>query len=98
MENGVQPGPVMVHCDFGDPHLSIRRLEQRDVRLADPSGSEIIYKFFINSLNSVKTGMRNQCSSAKDLHHFIAEVIDHFHGDAAGLRLVERTRGVAVER
>ena len=32
------------------------------------------------------------------LHHLIAEVIDHLHGDPAGLGLVERARCVAVQR
>ena len=26
----------------------------------------------------------------KHLHHLVAEVVDHLHGDAAGLRFVER--------
>ena len=32
------------------------------------------------------------------LHHFVAQVIDHLHRDPPACRLVERARGVAVER
>ena len=34
----------------------------------------------------------------KYLHDFIAKVVDHFHGDPPGLRFVERSRRVAVQR
>jgi len=33
-----------------------------------------------------------------NLHHFVAEVIDHLHGDAPSLRLGKRDGNVAVER
>ena len=35
---------------------------------------------------------------AEDFHHLVAEVIDDFHGDAAGGRSWERARRVTVER
>src|SRR5579884_4016622 len=37
-------------------------------------------------------------SYLEDLHHFIAEMIDDLHGDAARPRLIERARSVAVQR
>lgn len=37
-------------------------------------------------------------SHPKHLHHLIAQVIDHLHGDPARLRLPERSRSVALER
>ena len=38
------------------------------------------------------------CLNPKHLHHFVAEVVDHLHGDAAGFWFFERPGGVAVER
>ena len=37
-------------------------------------------------------------ANPEHLHHLVAEVVDHLHCDAARLRLVERPRGVAVQR
>ncbi len=37
-------------------------------------------------------------SYLEDLHHLVAKVIDDLHGDAARLWLVERARGVAMQR
>src|SRR5262249_26238658 len=34
----------------------------------------------------------------KDLHHLVAEVIDHLDRNPAGLRDAERSRGIAVKR
>ena len=35
--------------------------------------------------------------SLEYFHHLIPQMVDHLHGDSPGTRLVERTRGVAVE-
>ena len=36
-------------------------------------------------------------SHPKYLHHLIPEVVDDFHGDAAGLEFVEGAGGVAIQ-
>jgi len=48
---------------------------------------------------TTKTRIRRVWGSgnAENLHHFIAEVVDDFDGDAAGFGLGEGAAGVAVE-
>src|SRR5262249_38305361 len=44
------------------------------------------------------SAMRNSMTlDLEYLHHLVAEMVDHLHGDAAGFRLVERTGRVAVQ-
>src|SRR5208282_505723 len=44
-------------------------------------------------------GFRHRVGSyLEDLHHFIAEMVDYLHSDAARLWLIEWTRRVAVQR
>ena len=46
----------------------------------------------------MSSGAVVKSGDAEHLHHLVAEVVDHLHGDAAGLGLAKRPRGVAVQR
>src|SRR4051794_22332203 len=50
-------------------------------------------------LSTNESAIRNSIAShPEDFHDLVAQVVDHLHSDAATLRLVERTRCVAVQR
>ena len=50
-----------------------------------------------NQYNILLCSGNNFYSHLKHLHHFVAEVVDDFDGDAAGFGFFERAGGVAVE-